>query len=103
MNTRRFLAAVSAICLLAASAWAHEEAACCATGSTKSATCEASFAQLDLTATQKAKMKKLAAECDQAGCTKDSLAKMEKGARKVLSKEQFAAWKSACSAHSEKS
>ncbi len=56
----------------------------------------ASFASLDLTADQKAQVESLVATCDKAGCTKESMAKMEKGAEGILSKEQFAAWQSAC-------
>ncbi len=42
-------------------------------------------------------MEKLAAECDKGGCNKATMAKMEKGARGVLTEEQFTAWKAACS------
>ncbi|MGZ5504141.1 MAG: hypothetical protein ACXWGY_05725, partial [Chthoniobacterales bacterium] len=75
---------------------------CCAAGAghkNMTAMCEATFAKLDLTADQKAKMEKLAAECDKGGCTKETMAKMEKSAKGILSKEQFAAWKAACSGH----
>lgn len=97
--------AVFGIALLSVSnLTAHEEAACCAMKASAKSSCEMTFAKLDLTATQKTKMQKLAAECDKGGCNKESMAKMERGARKVLTKEQFTAWKSACSSHhSEKS
>lgn len=68
----------------------------------KKGACEATFAKLDLNAGQKAKMEKLAAEYDQGGCNKETMAKMEQGARKVLTKEQFAAWKAACGSHMSK-
>ena len=63
------------------------------------AMCQATFAKLDLTAEQKTKMEKLAAECDKAGCTKESMTKMEASAKGILSEKQFSAWKAACSAH----
>jgi cytolysin (calcineurin-like family phosphatase) len=84
--------------LLAASPAFAEDKDCCAHASTAgmTASCDATFAKLDLTVAQKTKMKKLAAECDKSGCTKESMAKMEKKAQGILSKEQFAAWKAAC-------
>ncbi len=98
-----FLAAI----LLQLSPLRAEEPACCATGAghkNMSAMCESTFAKLDLNAAQKAKMEKLAAECDKGGCTKESMAKMEKSAKGILNKKQYAAWKAACSGHmSEKS
>ena len=48
-------------------------------------------------------MESLAADCEKSGCTKESFAKMEKGAKQVLSKEQLAMWKSACAKAGEKS
>ena len=60
------------------------------------AACEATFAKLDLTAEQKSKMETLAEKCDKAGCTKESMARMERDAKGILSKEQFAIWKAAC-------
>lgn len=37
-------------------------------------------------------MEKLSAECDKGGCNKETMAKMEKGAKRVLSPAQFATW-----------
>jgi hypothetical protein len=54
------------------------------------------LASLNLTAEQKPKMEKLAAECGKGGCTKESMAKMNKEAEQVLTKEQFVTWKAAC-------
>lgn len=75
-----------------------EEKACCTTMAANESkqACSATFATLDLNADQKAKMEKLAAECDKAGYNKQSMAKMEKNAKTILSKDQFAAWKAAC-------
>lgn len=87
-----------------ASVFAHDDAACCA-GMAKNAMkgkCEATFASLNLTPAQKSKMEKLAAECDKGGCNEQSMAKMEKGARKVLNKEQFAQWKATCTGQMKK-
>ena len=61
------------------------------------AACAATFANLNLTAEQQGKMEKLAAQCDKSGCTKESMAKMEKSAKGILTAEQFTTWKAACS------
>ena len=78
-----------------------EEKACCAHGGAKQAKmdCSATFANLNLNADQKAKMEKLAADCEKGGCNEQTMARMEAGARKVLNKEQLAAWKAACCSH----
>lgn len=75
-----------------------EDKACCAgmAGNDMKGKCSTTFASLNLTADQKAKMEKLAAECDKGGCNEQTMAKMEKSARKVLNKEQFAQWKANC-------
>ena len=93
----RILLAITAAALTAASAVAGDKA-CCATTTTAANkhNCEATFANLDLNAEQKAKMQKLAEECTKGGCNKDTMAKMEESAKSILSKEQFAAWRSAC-------
>jgi Spy/CpxP family protein refolding chaperone len=103
MKNARFFA-ISALGLFATSAFAHDKA-CCAgmAGNESKEACSATFANLDLTAAQKAKMEKLAARCEKGGCDEATMAQMEKGAKGVLTKEQFAAWKAACSSkHSEK-
>ena len=90
--------AIAAAILATTLAFADDKP-CCASGSTgqnMTARCEATFAKLDLNADQKAKMEKLAAECDKGGCTKESMAKMEKSAKGILTRKQFAAWKAAC-------
>ena len=92
------LLALAAVGTLGVSAFAADKSCCAATASANmKQSCEATFANLNLTAQQKTKMEKLAADCDKAGCNKESMAKMEKGAKGILSKDQFAAWKSACS------
>lgn len=104
MNNRSFIALLAAGLLSTSSAFAHDKA-CCAgmAGNNMKGACSSTFADLDLTASQKAKMEKFAAECEKGGCNEATMAKMEKGAKGVLTKEQFAAWKAACSSqHSEK-
>lgn len=77
------------------------EKACCAHGGATQAkmNCSATFANLELDAEQKAKMEKLAADCEKGGCNEQTMAKMEQSARKILNKEQFAQWKAACGSH----
>jgi hypothetical protein len=84
-------------------AFAHDEAACCAgmAGKEMKGACSATFANLNLTAAQKSKMEKLAADCEKGGCNEQTMAQMEKSARKVLNKEQFTQWKAACSGHDQ--
>ncbi|MFN2474789.1 MAG: hypothetical protein ABR526_00405 [Chthoniobacterales bacterium] len=94
-----------AFALFAASSAFASDKACCATTTAnemKQQGCSATFANLDLNADQTAKMKKLAADCDKSGCAKQSMTQMEKAAKGILSKEQFAAWKAACSGMSHK-
>ena len=55
----------------------------------------ASYANLNLTAEQKAKMDALAAECHKGGANEATMAKMDKEAKSILTKEQYASWKSA--------
>jgi len=88
-----------AIATLATSPLFAGDKACCATAAnhTSKEACEATFAKLDLTAEQKSKMETLAAACAKGGCNKESMAKMEKSAKGILNKEQFAAWKAECS------
>ncbi|MDQ6859921.1 MAG: hypothetical protein M3032_02015 [Verrucomicrobiota bacterium] len=98
---KRTALAVFASALFGATAlFAHDDA-CCAgmAGHDTKADCSATFANLDLTVAQKTKMEKFAAECDKGGCNKETMAKMEKRARGVLTKEQFAAWKAECTRH----
>ena len=55
----------------------------------------ASYANLNLTAEQKAKMDALSAECHKGGANEATMAKMDKEAQQILNKEQYASWKSA--------
>jgi len=95
---------VAAAALFAFStAFAGDKACCAHQAINDSKACSATFANLDLTAEQKTKMETLAAECHKGGCNEASMAKMEKGAKGILSKEQLAAWMEACKGeHAEK-
>ncbi len=97
MNKSIFIATIAAS-LVACSSMLANDAGCCAGAASANmkGACEATFAKLDLTASQKGQMEKLAATCDKSGCTKASMAQMEKGAKGVLTKKQFSAWKSSC-------
>src|SRR6185436_17026100 len=90
------IALMAAVAFAVSPAFAHDKDCCAKTaGNTKEA-CAATFAKLDLTAEQKSKMETLAEDCVKGGCNKETIAKMEKGARSIRSKEQFAAWKAEC-------
>ena len=58
--------------------------------------CAATYANLNLTAEQKAKMDALVEKCKGSGCTKESTAAFMKSAETILSKEQMAAFKNEC-------
>ncbi len=96
MKIFKFLPLV-AVCALAASPLLAGDA-CCAHGAKQAKNdkemCAASFANLSLSAEQEEKMKKITAECMEAGCTEASMAKAQQSAREVLNEEQFASWKS---------
>ena len=53
----------------------------------------ASYANLNLTAEQKSKMDALSAECHKGGANEATMAKMDKEAQSILTKEQYASWK----------
>src|SRR3954463_13865262 len=58
--------------------------------------CAATYANLHLTAEQKAKMDALVEKCKGAGCTRESTEAFMKSAEGILSKEQMAAFKTEC-------
>ena len=58
--------------------------------------CAATYANLNLSAEQKAKMDVLVEKCKGAGCTKESTEAFMKSAQGILSKEQMAAFKTEC-------
>lgn len=58
--------------------------------------CAATYAKLNLSADQKAKMDALVEKCKGAGCTKESTEAFMKSASNILSKEQMAGFKAEC-------
>ena len=58
--------------------------------------CAATYARLNLTPEQKAKMDALVEKCKGAGCTKESTAAFIKAAEAILTKEQVATFKTEC-------
>jgi ketol-acid reductoisomerase len=89
------LAFVAAGMLAVGTAFAGEGHACCAKSASNEAKqgCDMTFANLNLSAEQKEKLEKVAAECHKGGCTEATMAKMNQDAEKILSKEQFETWK----------
>ncbi|HKP92522.1 MAG TPA: hypothetical protein VJS88_01405 [Chthoniobacterales bacterium] len=64
--------------------------------------CAATYANLNLTADQKAKMDALVEKCKGAGCTKESTEAFMKSAESILSKDQMAVFKTECKKAHEK-
>ncbi len=98
------LAIVAVAAFAATSAFAGDKAHCAgmqASNDGKMAC--ASYANLNLTAEQKAKMDALSAECHKGGATEATMAKMDKEAQTILNKEQYASWKSAHNKDEKKS
>lgn len=98
INSKTFGFVAAALFAASSFVFAGDKACCGAKGASNDmkAACSATFAKLDLTPAQRSKMEKLAAECDKGGCNKETMAKMEKGAKRVLSPAQFATWKAEC-------
>lgn len=91
------LAFLAAGMFAAGSAFAGEKGGdCCAKTASNEAKagCDMTFANLSLSQEQKTKMEQLAADCHKGGCNEATMAKMDREAEKVLSKEQYATWKS---------
>jgi len=72
----------------------EKESSCCAVKGEMD--CAATYANLKLTADQKAKMDALVEKCKGAGCTKESTEAFMKSAEGILSKEQMATFKTEC-------
>jgi hypothetical protein len=84
--------------LAATSAFAEDKSCCASHAKGDSKMCmSATYAKLNLSSEQKAKLDALHVEYDKAGCTKESMDKFMKSAKGILSKEQFATLKSECS------
>jgi len=87
-------ACIAAALLIASPAFAGGKA-CCAKGASNTMAC-ASFANLNLSADQKAKLDSWQASCMKAGCTKESRAAFLKKAKGILSADQYAKLKVQC-------
>jgi hypothetical protein len=97
------MALMAAVAFVATPAFAgdkEKDASCCATKGTMD--CAATYANLKLSAEQKAKMDALVEKCKGAGCTKESTMAFIKSAEGILSKEQMAALKTECDKHQHK-
>lgn len=90
------LAIVAVGAFAATSAFAGDKAHCAGmTASNDGKMACASYANLNLTAEQKSKMDALSAECHKGGMTEATMAKMDKEAKSILTKDQYASWKAA--------
>lgn len=94
----KLLTLIAAAAFAVTTAYAGDKA-CCAAGGTHAKNgkdCSQTYATLNLSAEQKAKMETAHAECKKDGCTKESMSKFMKSAEGILSKEQFTAFKAEC-------
>ena len=71
-------------------------------GNEEKVACQASMANLNLTAEQKTKMDAAMAEHHKAGCTEASEAKFMKDAEGILTPEQYAKFKAECKHEKDK-
>ena len=97
------LALMAALAFAVTPASAHDkdkDHSCCATKGTMD--CAATYANLNLSTEQKAKMDALVEKCKGTGCTKESTEAFMKSAGEILSKEQMAALKTECAKHQNK-
>jgi hypothetical protein len=91
------LAFMAAAVFAVTSVNADDKACCSSHAKNDSKMCMSqTYAKLNLSADQKAKLDALHAEYDKAGCTKESMDKFMKSAKGVLSKEQYATFKTQC-------
>jgi hypothetical protein len=94
------LMAAAAFAITPVFAGDKDKSACCATKGEMD--CAATYAKLNLTPDQKAKMDALVEKCKGAGCTKESTEAFMKSAEGVLTKEQMATFKMECKKAHEK-
>lgn len=91
------LAVLTAAVFAVASVQAGEKSCCAAHGMGNSKMCMSqTYAKLNLTPAQKAKLDALHAKYDKEGGNKESMDKFLKSAKGVLSKEQYATLKAEC-------
>lgn len=94
---------MAAAAFAVASAQAGEKGCCAAHAKNDGKMCMSqTYAKLNLTDQQKAKLDALHADYDKAGCTKESMDKFLKSAEGILSKEQFTTLKTECARMCEK-
>ena len=88
---------MAAAALAVTSAQAGEKSCCAAHAKNDGKMCMSeTYAKLNLSGDQKAKLDALHTEYDKAGCTKESMDKFMNSAKGILSKEQFATLKVEC-------
>jgi hypothetical protein len=93
----KLIALVAAGAFAAGTMFAGEHGDCTKkVGNEAKAPCTVSFASLNLTADQKAKLETAKAEHEKAGCSEASEAKYMKEAKGILSKDQYAKFKAEC-------
>ena len=91
------LAFMTVAVFAATSAYAGDKACCASHAKNDSKMCMSqTYAKLNLSSEQKAKLDALHADYDKTGCTKESMDKFMKSAEGILSKEQFATLKTEC-------
>lgn len=91
------LAVLTAAVFAVASVQAGGKSCCAANGMGNGKMCTSqTYAKLNLTQAQKAKLDALHAKYDKEGCSKESMEKFLKSAKGVLSKEQYATLKAEC-------
>ena len=90
------LALITAAVFAVTAANAGDKGCCAAHAKNGKMNCAQSYAKLNLSPQQKAKLEKLEAQCNKAGCTKESTDKFMKSAESILSKEQFETLKAEC-------
>src|SRR5436190_2214314 len=95
MMKTKALTILAAIAFAATSVYAGSGKACCA-NQTGKMECSQIYAKLNLTPKQRTKLDALQAQCEKEGCTKESMDKFMASAKHVLSNEQYAQLKAAC-------
>jgi hypothetical protein len=103
MTKLKGLAFITVAVMTATLAYAGDKACCASHAKNDSKMCMSdTYAKLNLSAEQKAKLDALHAEYDKAGGTKESMDKFIKSAEGVLNKEQFATLKTQCAKMQDK-
>ena len=99
----KFIALVVAGMFAAGTVFAGEHGECTKkVGNTAKPACSVSLASLNLTADQKTKMDAVMEEHHKAGCSEASEAKYMKEAKGILTKDQYAKFKTECESKKEK-